>query len=130
MVVWQNEDFDKSQYRLFKIHSARPNDDLAALEEILVRRLKHKEWVYPDLIMVDGGKTQVKIMEKILTQEKINIPVVGISKYESDRLVFGKMQKSLKDLISISFPQLLKIRNEAHRFANSLRKKLLKKSYK
>jgi excinuclease ABC subunit C len=130
MVVWQNEDFDKSQYRLFKIHSARPNDDLAALEEILVRRLKHKEWVYPDLIMVDGGKTQVKIMEKILTQEKINIPVVGISKYESDRLVFGKMQKSLKNLISISFPQLLKIRNEAHRFANSLRKKLLKKSYK
>ncbi len=126
----QNKDFNKSQYRLFKIRAARPNDDLAALKETLTRRLKHKEWPYPNLIMVDGGKTQIKTVEKMLTREKINIPVVGISKYDSDKLVYGKIRKSLKDLISLSFPQLLKIRNEAHRFANSLRKKLLKKQYK
>lgn len=128
MVVWQNEDFDKTQYRLFKIRLARPNDDLAALEEMLTRRLNHKEWPYPNLIMVDGGKTQVETIEKVLRDRGINVPVVGIAKYESDRLVYGKIQKSLKDLISLSFPQLLRIRNEAHRFANSLRKKLLKKT--
>lgn len=130
MVVWQNNGLDKTQYRLFKIRSARPNDDLAAMEEMLSRRLKHKEWTYPDLILVDGGRTQVKIMEKVLNEYKLNIPVVGIAKYEGDRLVFGKIKKPLKELISLSFPNLLKIRNEAHRFANSLRKKLLNKKIK
>ncbi|MBI4837431.1 MAG: GIY-YIG nuclease family protein [Candidatus Portnoybacteria bacterium] len=168
MVVWQDEDFDKSQYRLFKIRTARPNDDLAALEETIARRLRHKEWPYPDLILVDGGKTQVKTVEKVLAEYKINIPVVGVAKppdrrhnqsfsyhheprvkdlinkgghadeilrftqndKHGDKLVFGKTQKTQKDLISLSLPQLLKIRNETHRFANSLRKKLLKKKIK
>jgi len=106
-----------------------PNDDLASMEEMLSRRLKHKEWTYPNLILVDGGRTQVRIMEKVLNNHKLNIPVVGIAKYEGDRLVFGKIKNPLKELISLSFPNLLKIRNEAHRFANSLRKKLLKKQY-
>jgi excinuclease UvrABC nuclease subunit len=165
MVVCENDDFDKSQYRLFKVKSAKPNDDLAALRETITRRLKHKEWPYPDLIMVDGGKAQVRTIEKILVQNSLNIPVVGIAKSPrsvipaklvldcdrgaeihgnqinidsrfrgndrySDRLIFGRIQKSLKDLISIFFPQLLKIRNEAHRFANSLRKKMLEQSLK
>lgn len=158
MVVWQNNDFNKTQYRLFKVKTAAPNDDLDAIEEIISRRLRHKEWPYPALILVDGGKNQIKTVEKVLASHKINIPVAGIAKYphyrhpdppvggevsrrdssvsanwripQNDRLVFGKIQKSLKDLISLSMPQLLQIRNEAHRFANSLRKKLLKKQIK
>jgi excinuclease ABC subunit C len=165
MVVFQDNEFDKTQYRLFKIRTARPNDDLEAIEETISRRLKHNEWKYPGLILIDGGKTQVRTVEKVLKGHRLNIPVAGIAKpprvssinslsprhpeqsegshrhrWDSsplaqndsyrDKLVFGKMQKSLKDLISLSFPQLLKIRNEAHRFANSLRKKLLKKSIK
>jgi excinuclease ABC subunit C len=128
MVVYQKNDFDKSQYRLFKIKTARPNDDISALSEILARRLKHKEWQYPDLILVDGGKTQVAAVRKILMDNKIVIPIVGITKFRNDRLVFSKMKKSLKDLILLSFNELQKIRDEAHRFANSYRKKLLRKS--
>jgi excinuclease ABC subunit C len=130
MVAWQDNGLDKTQYRLFKIRSARPNDDLAAMKEMLSRRLKHKEWTYPNLILVDGGKTQIRIAEKVLNEYKLSIPVAGIAKYEGDRLIFGKIKKPLKELISLSFPNLLKIRDEAHRFANSLRKKLLKKQYK
>ncbi|OIP79517.1 MAG: hypothetical protein CO002_00845 [Candidatus Portnoybacteria bacterium CG_4_8_14_3_um_filter_44_10] len=159
MIVFQNNEFDKTRYRLFKIRAAKPNDDLAAIEEMIGRRLKNKEWPYPDLILVDGGRTQIKTAEKVLSMHRLNIPVAGIAKparyygysergkrspihnrwdsspsaqndRREDKLVFGKMQKSLKTLISLSLPQLLKIRNEAHRFANSLRKKLLRKKVK
>ncbi len=158
MVVFQNNEFDKSQYRLFKIRAAMPNDDLGAIEEMISRRLKHVEWEYPGLILIDGGRTQVKTVEKVLREHRLNIPVAGIAKpakkippnlplqkggtlppfskegrggfSQKDRLIFGRISKPLKTLISLSFPQLLKVRNEAHRFANSLRKKLLKKQIK
>lgn len=128
MVVFENGDFDKTLYRLFKIKTAKRSDDLSALAEMIERRIKHKEWAYPDLILVDGGKTQVKTAQKILDQNKISIPVVGIAKFKGDKLVFGKIKKSLKELIVLSFGQLRKARDEAHRFANSFRKRILKKS--
>ena len=140
MVVWQNGEMDKSEYRLFKIKEAKPYDDLSALEEMIKRRLRHKEWQYPNLILVDGGRTQVKTAENILKAHDLNIPVVGIIKparfsvsrsqqqdqLSSDRLTFSKIPKPLQKLLSLSKPQLIKIRNEAHRFANSLRLKMLK----
>jgi len=47
MVVFQNQDIDPSQYRLFKIRNAPKNDDLLALAEMFERRLNHPEWPYP-----------------------------------------------------------------------------------
>lgn len=128
LVVFEDGDFDKTQYRLFKIKTAKPGDDLSALAEMIGRRIKHREWPYPDLILVDGGRTQVQAARKILIQNKINIPVVGIAKFKGDKLVFLKIKKSLQELISPSFDQLRKIRNETHRFANSFRKKILSQS--
>jgi len=128
MVVFQNGDFDKTQYRLFKIKTAKPSDDLSAMAEMIERRVKHKEWAYPDLFLIDGGKTQVGIARKIMERYKISVPVIGIAKYQGDKLVFGKIKKSLKELISLSFNQLKKVRDEAHRFANSYRKRILRKS--
>ncbi|MEK7624420.1 MAG: GIY-YIG nuclease family protein [Patescibacteria group bacterium] len=126
MVVFENGDFNKNHYRLFKIKTAKPSDDLSALSEMVKRRLKHKEWTYPDLILVDGGRTQIQIAQKILAENKINIAIVGIAKFKGDKLIFGKTRESLKELISLSFNQLKIIRNEAHRFANAYRKKILK----
>jgi len=63
MVVFEDGDFNKNEYRLFKIRSAKPNDDLSALEETLERRLNHKEWTYPNLILVDGGDIKYIYME-------------------------------------------------------------------
>jgi len=128
MVVFEDGDFNKNEYRLFKIRSAKPNDDLSALEETLERRLNHKEWTYPNLILVDGGKTQVSTLNKVLDKKKINIPVIGISKFQFDKLVFSKkIDKSLKGIISLSFDELKKIRDEAHRFTNSARKRSFQK---
>jgi excinuclease ABC subunit C len=124
MVVFTNGLTDKSQYRLFKIKQAPANDDLRALEEVISRRLNHKEWQYPDIIILDGGKPQVDYIFNFLSKHLINIPLVGISKLQNDKLVFSKnTKKSFKDLAEINKSTFLKMREEAHRFANAFRKK-------
>jgi excinuclease ABC subunit C len=124
MVVFTNGLIDKSQYRLFKIKQAPANDDLRALEEVIGRRLNHKEWSYPDIIILDGGKPQVDYIFNFLSGHLINIPLVGISKLQNDKLVFSKnTKKSFKDLAEINKSTFLKMREEAHRFANAFRKK-------
>jgi len=126
LVSFENGDFNPSAYKRFKIKNAAPGNDLSALSEVLERRFNHFEWGLPDLILIDGGKTQIKVVEKILNEKKIKIPVVGIAKFNNDKLVFGKnIKKSVKELLEISFNTLRKIRDEAHRFANSYRKKLM-----
>jgi excinuclease ABC subunit C len=127
LIVFENNDFNPSSYKRFKIKNALAHDDLSALKEMLERRFNHPEWDYPDLILVDGGKTQIKVAEEVLEEKKINIPVVGIAKFKNDKLIFGKnIKKSVKELLETSFDTLRKIRDEAHRFANSYRKKLMR----
>lgn len=118
MVVFTNNQPDKNEYRLFKIKHAPANDDLHALEEMITRRFNHPEWQRPDLIMIDGGTPQISHIQKTLDNLNINIPIVGISKYSGDELVFplkaGKLErensKNIKEI-------LLRVRDEAHRFA-------------
>ncbi len=121
MVLFEKGNFNKKGYRLFKIKKAAPGNDIAALEEILKRRLKHKEWKYPDLILVDGGKAQVNIFEKIINNNKLKIPVIGIAKNKKEKIVLGKAKIDVSD--SDFLNHLKKIRDEVHRFANSFRKK-------
>ena len=77
MVVFINGTAARSEYRKFKIRTAK-NDDLKSMKEIITRRLKHPEWEYPDLIILDGGITQVKAVLPLL--ETYNIPVIGRDK--------------------------------------------------
>ncbi len=131
LVVFENGNFISSEYKKFKIKNAKPNDDLAAIKEMIERRFNHLEWPLPNFILIDGGKTQVKTVEDVLKEKNINIPVIGIAKFNNDKIVFGKnIKKSVKDLITMSFKTLQKIRDEAHRFANAYRKQIshLKKS--
>lgn len=127
LVVFENGDFNKNAYRKFKIKTALPHDDLSALKELIERRFNHSEWPYPDLILVDGGKNQINIIEKILEKRGLKIPVIGIAKFQNDKLIFGKnIKKSIKELLQLSFDVLKQIRDEAHRFANQYRKTLMK----
>ncbi|MEK7635866.1 MAG: GIY-YIG nuclease family protein [Patescibacteria group bacterium] len=128
MIVFINGEPDKTQYRLFKIKNAKAGDDLAALKEMIIRRFKHKEWQFPNLILIDGGRPQVSHIEKTLKELSINISLVGISKYAKDELIFVKnIKKSTKVMSMASKNILLKIRDEAHRFAlKSSRRKRLK----
>ncbi len=76
MVVFVNGASDRAEYRKFKLHRQK-NDDLANLREILERRLKHQEWTYPDLIVLDGGKLQLEAVKDIVPD---NIPIIGRDK--------------------------------------------------
>ena len=77
MVVFINGTAARSEYRKFKIHTST-NDDLKSMKEVLTRRLKHQEWEYPDLIILDGGETQVKAVLPLV--EPLGIPVIGRDK--------------------------------------------------
>lgn len=114
------------EYRIFKIRTAKKHDDLSAIAELISRRFKHLEWPFPDLIVIDGGKGQVNLVTKILKKLKIEIPVIGISKYAGDKLIFSQTKKSIQPIIEMSKNKLLLLRNEAHRFANKLRRKIKK----
>lgn len=117
MVVFSRGRADKSQYRLFKIKEAPAHDDLRALAEVLSRRLRHQEWPRPDLIMIDGGKPQIDFVSQQWKKQNINIPLVGVSKYGGDKLVFPiQTKKSVKDLAQLNKNILLQLRDEAHRF--------------
>jgi len=112
MVVFTDNKPDKKEYRLFKIKTAPSGDDLRALVEVLNRRFRHTEWRFPDLILIDGGKPQVDFVYSAL---KTDIPIVGISKYGGDKLVYPS--KGLKNFAGESKGILLKVREEAHRFS-------------
>ena len=123
MVVFINGASARSEYRKFKIRTST-NDDLKSMKEVLTRRLKHKEWDYPDLIILDGGETQVNAILPIV--EPYNIPVIGRDKSGDHtrnagvKLVLpGDAGLSFRELPSGSHVARLiaRIDEEAHRFA-------------
>ena len=77
MVVFINGVAARSEYRKFKIRSST-NDDLKSMVEVVSRRLKHTEWDYPDLILLDGGIGQVNAILPIVSS--LHIPVIGRDK--------------------------------------------------
>lgn len=105
----------KSSYRKFKIQGAT-NDDPAALAELLLRRLAHPEWLYPTLIVVDGGALQLRAAERVLAQIGVQIPIVGVVKDERHR-----PQRLIGDerAIALHEREILLANSEAHRFAIS-----------
>ncbi len=121
MTVVESGEMQKSEYRKFKIKSFDGVNDTRALEEILERRLTHTEWVLPQLVVVDGGKAQKNIAEKLLKEAGIAIPVAGVVKDERHKPkdIIGR-----KELIQIYGKDILLANSEAHRFAITYHKQL------
>lgn len=137
MVVYENGKPKRNDYRKFKIKGVKGPDDYASMQEVLTRRLTHglreeeelKEKNldaeygsfnrYPDLIMMDGGKGQVNIAEKVLDSLKMNIPVCGMVKDDNHRtrgLLYHNEEIPL-DHNSEAFKLITRIQDETHRFA-------------
>lgn len=128
MVVFEDSEPNKNEYRLFKIKEAPEADDERALLEVLLRRFKHSEWPSADLIVIDGGSPQVKFLDKELKKRNYNVNMVGISEMAGDKLVFPNgFKKEEKLLVENLKDILLKSREEAHRFANFGRKRAFRK---
>ena len=124
MAVFSNGTENKNEHRLFKIKNAPPGDDLAALREMTERRFRHPEWPFPDLIVIDGGRPQVLAVSRVLRDNNVKTPMLGVSKLQNDKLVFPLgTKKSFQELAEASKNILLRARDEAHRFANFARKR-------
>lgn len=114
MTVITAGEADKSQYRKFRIRSKTGGSDTDALKEVIARRFDHPEWVYPRLIIVDGGKAQKNAAERLLKTFGVEIPVVAVTKDEKHRPM--KMLGE-RTLIATHGPAILLANAEAHRFA-------------
>ncbi len=130
MVVFINGASARSEYRKFKIRTST-NDDIKSMKEMFERRLKHKEWDYPDLIILDGGKAQVNAISKIV--EPLNIPVIGRDKSGDHsrnaraKLVLLDGEFELPNNSHIA-KLIARIDEEAHRFAITYHSLLKRKS--
>ena len=96
MVVFINGTATRSEYRKFKIRTSK-NDDLKSMKEVISRRLKHPEWGFPDLIILDGGIGQVSAVLPLV--ESHHIPIIG---FQSD-LLFISCKSILSKLKNFSF---------------------------
>jgi excinuclease ABC subunit C len=134
MVVFKESVPDKRQYKKFSIRSVEGIDDYGMMLEILTRRYKRamEEGIFPDLILVDGGKGQLNVALSVLKELGISEPdVISLAKGES-----GKEERDYVYIPERKNPVILKgpckfllqrIRDEAHRFAITYHKVKRKK---
>lgn len=131
MVVFSNGVPDKNQYRKFRIKLENIVDDPRMMNEVLTRRLNHRDWKYPELILVDGGKAQIKAARQALAGYGLHhkIQLVALAKKFESLIVYKqtfhviRLPKSSSALLL-----LIRIRDEAHRFAKNYHKKLRSKA--
>lgn len=127
MIVFSNGEPDKSEYRKFKIRFKSTPDDVFMIKEILIRRLKNK-WPLPNLILVDGGRGQLNAVLSVLSQNSLNLPVVGLAKREEELYLPDKSSPLKLPATSPALQFLRYIRDEAHRFAITYHKKLRRRT--
>jgi len=139
MVVFINGQPAKSEYKKFKIKLSDTPNDIAMLKEVISRRLNHTEWVYPDMMLIDGGRAQlnaaIACKSKFLisnfksnTKSQISkIKIISIAKGRQELFIEGqKLPILLKNIPQETQNLILQLDEEAHRFAITYHKKLRK----
>ena len=149
MVVLEDGLPAKREYRRFKVKEVPGNDDYAAMEEVLTRRFtayieerehpietdeltqqqkpRLKKFVYPpQLLLVDGGKGQLAVAERVLRHLGLEheIPVASLAKRFEEVFIPGQSEPVEVPRGSDALFMLQRIRDEAHRFANSFHREL------
>lgn len=153
MVVFENGQPNKNEYRKFKIKITGKPNDTAMLREIISRRLKHKDWPasnasqassrsdagwpIPQVMLIDGGKGQLSAglnikyqIANIKYKSKIsNIKFIALAKRQNELFIEGKDKPILLKTLPQEISNLiLQVRDEAHRFAISYHKNLRSKT--
>lgn len=127
LVVLTNGEVDKSQYRKFKIKKDGKPNDFAMMEETLTRRLKHTDWPNPDLLIVDGGKGQITSALKAFKATGVYFPLIGLAKRE-ETIITSDFTEILVPRSTGALQLIMRIRDEAHRFALTYHRKLRAKA--
>ena len=121
----------KNNYRLFNIPKNLSGNDVGSLEHVMKRRLKYydDEKTKPDLVLIDGGKTQLKFANRVILEsahkdlEVISI-VKGTNRIRATETIIGKKGVVELDKNSKAFLLLQEIRDESHRFALQAQRKM------
>ena len=141
MVVYERGRPKRNDYRKFKIKGIKGADDYGSMREVLTRRFTHglkerrenkelgKFTVFPDLILMDGGKGQVNVALQVLNELHLNIPVCGMVKddYHRTRGLYYHNEEIPIDKSSEAFRLITRIQDEAHRFAIEYHRQLRSK---
>ncbi len=125
LVVFENGAPKKGEYRLFHIKEAHGGDDPASIAEVTRRRFTrvlNEGSRICDLYIVDGGITQVRAAVRELEKLGLDVPILGLAKRE-ETLVYPDGKEVNLPFSSKGMRMIIKLRNEAHRFANSFQKK-------
>lgn len=114
---------DKANYRRFQIKSFVGNDDFRAMEEVVgrrYRRLGEEGKVFPDLVVIDGGRGQIgAALKAFYAMEREPPALIGLAK-KHETVIFADERAPLNLPLNSSALNLLqRLRDEAHRFANS-----------
>jgi len=117
----------KSEYRRFNISGIQPGDDYAAMNQALTRRYKRvrdREVVAPDVLLIDGGKGQLAEAGKVLEELGITgITLIGVAKGADRRagqeqlFLLGRETPTILPPDSYALHLIQRVRDEAHRFA-------------
>jgi excinuclease ABC subunit C len=147
MVVLEDGLPNKREYRRFKVKEVPGNDDYAAMEEVLTRRLsaylaerdepldeldagvraRPKRFQYPpQLLLVDGGKGQLAVAERVVASLGLTdeIPIASLAKRFEEVYLPGQSEPVEVPRGSDALFMLQRIRDEAHRFANTFHREL------
>lgn len=136
MVVFVDGKPHKNDYRKYKIKTVKGPDDYASMREVIYRRYSRvlkDGLVFPDLIVIDGGKGQVDVAKDVLeNQLGLDIPVAGLAKNDKHRtseLLFGPTLEVIPlKRNSPEFFLLQRIQDEVHRFAITFHRQLRSKN--
>lgn len=133
----------RDDYKRYKIKTVVGANDFASMKEVLSRRFKHEEWEDPDLIVIDGGKGQLKMAVEALKEVgRADVPVVGMAKARTlgdftDSEVTGSEERFFmrgrQNFVTFARQSealqiLVGLRDEAHRFAITYHRKLREES--
>ena len=127
MVVFEKGRAKKNAYRKFKLRTVTGPDDYKSMEEVLTRRFTDEKFdVLPDILMMDGGRGQVNVAQRVLDELHLNIPVCGMVKDDNHRTrgLYFQNEEITFPRNSEVFGMITRLQDEAHRFAITYHKQL------
>lgn len=129
MVVFMQGRPYKDGYRHFHLRHAPPGDDYAALQEVIRRRAGRKEWPLPDLMLIDGGKGQLRAVREALNRSGLEkIKLISLAKNPEQIFLEGVSSPVILPESDQLLQLLQRIRDEAHRFALDYHRRLRRQS--
>ena len=123
MVTYINGSPSPKDYRKYKVKTVEGADDYHTMQEIILRRysrLQKENGRMPNLIIVDGGKPQVRAAKEILDNLNLDLPLIGLAKddrHRTDMIITSNLQEIKLDKKSNVFLILEAMQEEVHRFA-------------